>query len=343
MVTENQTLTHFQQPTVSSSSVLDLLDFCDTANIAHNESPLLVREDLLNPESRVQETQLIALWHEIVKQTDIPAVGLMIGQQINPSAKGLLASWVSQCETLGEALSVFQQHISLMNPSEQWHMSRHAQHTQLVFTLEQGKGYPVAAIERSMSALLSWGRELTRENIKPLTVSFSHHSPEYRSQYEKVFGENISFDQTEYSFLFENQVLELPIRSANMLLKKMIEVKAQENLEAVNNGVLLSKQLSGLIEENLTSQKITVEHFSTLLNMSRQTLYRRLKQEDTDFKTLLNDVRKDKVAELLTSEKVNMLHVSLQLGFKETSSFYKAFQRWYGMTPTEYLNRQKTQ
>lgn len=334
-------MTHTQPTTVSSSSALDLLDFCDGCGIEHNESPKLIRKNLLNPEVRIDEVQVVSLWNAIAQHTDIPHVGLLIGQQINPSAKGLLASWVSQCETLKEAITIFLQHIALMNPSEQWRIEEKDDITQLTFTLAENKHYPIAAIERSMSALLSWGRELTGENIQPKYVTFKHSATSYVEQYQQVFCENIKFNETENSLFFETLLFDLPIKSANSLLKKMIEIKAQENLGVLNENISVSLKVTNLIKANLSSQTATVEHLSTLLSMSRQTLYRKLKHENTDFKTLLNDIRKARVFELLASDKTNILHISLQLGFKETSSFHKAFHRWYGMTPSEYINKYK--
>lgn len=331
-------MTHKKPTTVSSSSVLDLLDFCDAWDIKYSESSLIIRKHLLDPELRIDETLVISLWNEIIENTDKPHVGLLIGQQINPAAKGLLASWISQCETLREALIIFQKHISLMNPTEQWQMNIEGEITQLTFTLDAEKHYPIAAIERSMSALLSWGRALSGEELQPKRVTFECPEPECLEQYEKVFGENIHFNHSENAISFDSTLFELPIKSANPFLKKMIQVKAQENLNVLNTRLLLSQQLAVLIEKNLASQKVTVEYFSTLLNMSRQTLYRKLKLEGSDYKTILNNVRKEQVIELLSSDKVNMLYVSLQLGFKETSSFYKAFHRWFDMTPTEYLD-----
>jgi len=341
LVTESTTLTHTQPTTVSSSSVLDLLDYCDTYGIEHNESPKLIRKHLLNPEERIDEVQVVSLWNAIAKHTDIPHVGLLIGQQINPSAKGLLASWISQCETLKEAITIFLQHIALMNPSEQWHMKTTNDITQLTFTLAVNKNYPIAAIERSMSALLSWGRELTGENIQPKYVTFKHSAPAHVEQYKRIFGEEIKFNEIENNLFFESRLFDLPIKSANSLLKKMIQIKAQESLGVLNENLTVSLKVASLIKANLASQTATIEHLSTLLSMSRQTLYRKLKHENTDFKTLLNDIRKARVLELLADEKTNILHISLQLGFKETSSFHKAFHRWYGMTPSAYIIKYK--
>jgi hypothetical protein len=84
-----------------------------------------------------------------------------------------------------------------MNPTEQWQMNIEGEITQLTFTLDAEKHYPIAAIERSMSALLSWGRALSGEELQPKRVTFECPEPECLEQYEKVFGENIHFNHSE--------------------------------------------------------------------------------------------------------------------------------------------------
>jgi len=330
-------LTYKQPTTVSSSSVLDLLDSCDALGIEHNESPKLVREHLLDPEARIEEAQVIRLWNEITSNSDLPHIGLLIGQRINPLAKGLLASWVSQCETLGEAFKVFQQNISLMSPSEQWQMKSMNGFTQLTLMFDEKKGYPIAAIERSMSALLTWGQALTGENLLPENVTLEFAVPDHLDQYKLMFGESVQFNQSENSLLFDTRLLDLTIKSANPLLKKMIQEKAKEVFDEFSQDSSLSQQVKRLIQINLSNQKSNIDSVSQELCMSRQTLYRKLKEEGTDFKKLSNEVRKTQAIELLVSGRANILQISLQLGFKESSSFYKAFHRWYGMTLSEYL------
>jgi len=34
--------------------------------------------------------------------------------------------------------------------------------------------------------------------------------------------------------------------------------------------------------------------------------------------------------------------ISISLGYKDSSSFYKAFKRWYGATPKTYLDTNKS-
>jgi AraC-like DNA-binding protein len=341
-------LTHFSPATVSASSALDLLDSCHTLGIDCQELAGIKREALLDPEARISESHIIALWHEMAAHSALPHFALLVGQQINPAAKGLLASWVSQCDSLGEALKVFMDNISLMSPSEHWQLNQQGHETTLAFTINDQ--YPINAIERSMSALVTWGRALTAQpqiqhqsQIQPQSQTFTlsnaqfcFEKPGHHQHYPPIFGDNLEFNSHQNALVFDSNLLSLPINSHNEFLKGVMEQKALHTLKVLQSDAALSEKIKAIIQKNLKSHKATIDEVSRELNMSRQTLYRKLKSENTDFKTLINEVRKSTALELLAAPNSTILSTSLELGFKETSSFYKAFKRWYGKSLSEY-------
>nr|NLU60410.1 AraC family transcriptional regulator [Pseudomonas sp. BIGb0427] len=90
-------------------------------------------------EQRVDETQLLALWQFAANNTQLPHIGLLIGQTFNPATHGVLASWLRQCSRVSEVLEVFQRHIALMNPSESWQYSETADALVLEITFAPAK------------------------------------------------------------------------------------------------------------------------------------------------------------------------------------------------------------
>jgi len=326
--------------TVSSASVLDLIDVCLALKLmtpATLEQLKLERERLLNPEERIAEEKIILLWQHLSQHCDRPEFGLLVGQQINPQAKGVLASWVSQCANLEEALLVFKQHIALMNPSEQWQLHNQGEEVCLSFSFAQDKHYPNGAIERSMSALLTWGQALTGENIPLKKAQFTYSKPGYLTHYHETFGPQLEFNTPANTLVFNRDVLQRPVLSSNHYLKKIIKEKALEIFNALQDGAPLSLLILQLIKINLPKQKASIDILCDELSISRQTLYRKLKSEDTDFKSLLSQARQELALNLLKQNQHSMESIGVALGFKETSSFNKAFKRWFGVSPRDYI------
>jgi len=326
--------------TVSSASVLDLIDVCLTLKLLTPttlEQLKLERASLLNPEERIAEEKIILLWNHLTQHCGRPEFGLLVGQQINPQAKGVLASWVSQCATLEEALLVFNKHIALMNPSEQWLLNPQDEEVELSFSFAQDKHYPNAAIERSMSALLTWGQALTAQIIPLLKAQFTYSQPGHLRHYHEIFGQHLEFNAPANTLVFNREVLQRPVVSSNHYLKKLIKEKALEIFNALQDDAPLSLLILQLIKINLPKQKASIDILCDELSISRQTLYRKLKSEGTDFKTLLSQARQELALNLLKQNQHSMESIGEALGFKETSSFNKAFKRWFGVSPREYI------
>ena len=327
--------------TVSSAAAVDLVELCLRYELmSHAELRALGAESVLQakPDQRIAESSYIALWDRLAQSKHAPGLGLRIGQTINPNAKGLLASWVSQTTTLGEALSVFIEHIALMNPSECWDVERYKGRCVLRFSLRNEGAYPSMVIERSMSAMLAWAKLLSGHELPIIKASFNFIEPNYINDFYEVFGADICFSSGQNSLEFDSSLLDFSVVSGNQFLKNIIQEKAKSAWKAIASDVSLTERIQSQITSELDAGRtVSVMSLSDQLNVSRQTLYRQLKQEGTSFQTMYDEARKQRALAQLKRKNVSIQALSLELGFKDSSSFYKAFKRWCGVSPKEFI------
>jgi AraC-like DNA-binding protein len=272
--------------------------------------------------NRLPEALLILLWQHADANSNDCEIGLTIGANVNLHSKGVLANWLSQCNTLAEAFSVFSQNIFLLNPSEHWHKIEEENQVKLVvrFTSSQ---YPVIAIDRSMAAMLSWSRALSIEGINPLAVSLERPAPKQQEKYIELFGKVTLFNQTENCLYLSKEAFNQTIKQANPYLKGILAQHAmalkiqlsQTNkrsiLEAVNN--LLYEDLAQFCQIGKACKK---------LHVSRSTLYRKLKIEGTSFTVLVKAARLNKLKDN-TPSTINHDDLSEALGFQDIGSYYR--------------------
>ncbi|MFT6030981.1 MAG: AraC-like DNA-binding protein [Oleiphilaceae bacterium] len=328
---------------VSNAAVKDLIETCSALGIFNHGdlSEIGINPDMLNdPILRFPEQKLIQLWNLIFEISKRPEIGLLIGQRINPSAKGLLASWVSQADSIAEAIEIFRTNIPLMNPSESWHFQINKNVCSLVFKLDIDKEYPNITIERSMSAMVTWGRALSGHEFPIIEASFTFPPPKYHELFTPIFGSNIHFNKPENMLSFDSKLLELRTVNGNQFLKTLIENKAQSSLEILTSNISFSSNTKATIKKVLLKKgAISIDAVCAELLVSRQTLYRKLKNEGYSYKSLCDDYKKTESLRLLQITSENITNISFRLGFKDTSSFYKAFKRWFGMSPKSYIKK----
>ncbi len=98
--------------------------------------------------------------------------------------------------------------------------------------------------------------------------------------------------------------------------------------------VLVEKVLESYQSGYIPTLKILSEHFNT----SESTFKRLLKSEKTQFSKILEEILFHKAVTLLSKSDLNIVLVSEQLGYSESTNFIRSFKKWTGITPAVYRN-----
>ncbi len=114
-----------------------------------------------------------------------------------------------------------------------------------------------------------------------------------------------------------------------------------KHIEMKGNGDRLMERIMAVINDNLDNPELKVEMLSAEVGMSRAQLHRRIK-EMTGISTgeFIRNIRLKKAAELLAEKKVNISQVAYTVGFSSQTHFSTAFRKFYGVSPTEYINKE---
>lgn len=86
----------------------------------------------------------------------------------------------------------------------------------------------------------------------------------------------------------------------------------------------------------------TLPDIAAELDVHPRTLRRRLAEEGTSFRALLNEARSTVAVDLLRNVGLTVEEVSTRLGYTEVSTFSHAFKRWYGVAPSAYSRQGAT-
>ncbi|MNE91829.1 Urease operon transcriptional activator [compost metagenome] len=72
------------------------------------------------------------------------------------------------------------------------------------------------------------------------------------------------------------------------------------------------------------------------MSLSASTLRRRLGEEGQTYQGLKDSVRRELAIAWLSQGERPMAEIAERLGFADSSSFYKAFRKWFGCNPGHY-------
>ncbi len=102
------------------------------------------------------------------------------------------------------------------------------------------------------------------------------------------------------------------------------------------------EKLNAVIEENIMKIDLEVQHLSKFMNMSRPTLYRKIKAlSNLTPNELISLSRLKKAAELLAEGKYKINEVAYMVGYTVHANFSRDFNKQFGVTPSAYVNSVK--
>ena len=151
---------------------------------------------------------------------------------------------------------------------------------------------------------------------------------------EKPFSKEHLMAQIASLLANRNSIREFYASSPLVHIRSMAHTKADERfLESLNDTIC----------ENIEDAEMDVEKLAKSMNMSRITLYRKIKAISvlTPLE-VINITRLKKAAELLAEETYKIYEIANMVGFSSQSNFARSFQKQFGITPTEYMNSKHT-
>lgn len=322
-------------PTLGIATVTDaylMLKALGEPRDALNQLIALKEADLENPDARLEIDRLAKLWDRLIVVSKDPAIGLKVGNVVHPERLSIVAQTVFQSEDFLQGLQQYVRFSRLVNEVVEVQLQRQQKDSALIFQFEPEWRHR-SEVERTLSSAIAKARYAAGEHLMPKEVHFHHEAPDYAREYESIFRCPVLFSQADDRIVFSDKLLSQKSRTRNPYLLRALTRHAEELLTKLHSPKNVVDAVETYIADNLSQEKLDIESASQQLNMSRHTLYRKLKAHHVSFQSLLENARKNKSLELLEDTSLSLSEVAFMTGFSELSAFSRAFKRWTGETP----------
>jgi AraC-like DNA-binding protein len=291
---------------------------------------------LRNPENTLSFVELGKLLRACVAATGCQHLGLLVGQRSATGCLGLVGRLMRNAATLRDAI------LDLCA-----HQQRYVRGAVTYLVVQNGTafwGYAVYlpgidAIEQISDAAIAVGFNMMRElaGAEPSEILMSRPAPIDLAPYRRFFGSTPRFDAEQLALVFPERLLALPVRGADPKAREMLE-KSVAAYWAVSQPSV-TDQVIRVLRPRVIFSEASLEEIAGTLKMHPRMLNRRLEAEGTTFRQLLNQARFEVARQLLAGTKVQVTDLALALGYADTSSFSRAFQRWSGVAPSDWRAR----
>ena len=171
----------------------------------------------------------------------------------------------------------------------------------------------------------------TREEIRPLEV-VAPVDLSGQKEYEEFFGVTPKVGK-EVAITFSAEDAARPFVSDNPQMWEVFEPALRKRLADLDKDEGFKTRVSSALLELIPSGRTSIDHVAEKLLVSKRTLQRRLKDEESNYQAILNSVREELAMHYLTKSDLSGHQISYLLGFDDPNSFFRAFHAWTGYTP----------
>lgn len=316
----------------------------------HDPQPLLEQYGLDAPRlgeagARLTIARYMRLGHAAIELTGTPSLGLHMGQVSRLSQAGLAGITAAQAPTVREAARTLIRFEPLYgaNYRGQSSFQEDSQGAWLRFySISPYNDYNRFVVDSILSGWLHQLSTLAGTPVLAEQVDIEFDAPAYAEDYACLSGHPVSFAAPTNQLRLSQQTLALRNPDHVPSTWRHLLQLCERELEQLTRTRSLRERIIQLLGPLLSGgREPDLEEVAIRLKLPTWTLRRRLAEEGTQFRAVLNDTRRDLAMTYIRDTELAFGEIAYLLGFASAEAFQRAFKRWNGQTPGEFRRSQR--
>lgn len=306
-----------------------------TLSAAGIDSATLADSDARIPRRLVGEI----LWNAVQRTGDV-ALGVHAGERIDSADFGVMDHAVRACPDVRRAMLCIARYSRLQDDNVETHLIEEGER---VIWQIRNVVPPILRLSNDFQvtvALVNISRRLGRHE-PPIEVHLRHTEATDAAEYARVFRAPVRLGMPHNGIVIPRFLLDQPVPSANPQAFSVFDLMATQLLKELDRTDTTTERVRRLVASRIGRDSIGIVDIGAQLHMSEATLRRRLDEEGTTYKAIVDDLRRELAAQYVAEPRVAIGEIAFLLGFSTQSAFGRAFRRWNGMSPLEHRLRLK--
>ncbi len=299
----------------------------------------ILLSQLENAQSRLTFLQELAFYRNALELTGDPLIGLKLGEPFIPQRYGLFGYALLSASTLRRAMKFAVNFGQLTFSFFSFDCGDSGGHGW--FAMKDPP--PVEPqlhdvyLDRDMSAAVVAFGTIMGKPIPLTGLELAHDGHGRPQDYRDYFGCDIRFSTYPSRLLFRSELLDTALPQSDPDTSKYFRQQCRMLITKLKSQSHFADDVRMLLLAR-PGQFPNIEHVAENLHVSVRTLRRRLSEEGSSFRELLEEVRFQLAKEYLQDTKLPLSEIADLLGYTEPGNFSHAFRRWSGRSPRAHRN-----
>ena len=289
----------------------------------------------LSNETWVTTDQYFALWRAIEELSRNPAIGLQMTVNTETAVHPPATMSAFFARDYRDALVRLARFKRLCTPEELTIIESGKECVVAVNWVFAVGAEPDAAADATFAAILELGRRGTGRHIVPIRVEMTRPGA-VTAAHRDYFRAPIVLGAPRNALVLDRDDLDRPFAGHNPELLDILTPALAASLDEIGAQNSLADQVKIVLKRRLASGKPDLEDVARELGTSERTLQRRITEAGSTFRKLLEESRYELGRQMLSERQNGIDEIAFLLGYQDTSSFYRAFRSWEGVTPAQW-------
>jgi AraC-like DNA-binding protein len=276
---------------------------------------------------RPPRDELGRFWRAALAKSGDRHLGLSAAEAWEPRADHLVVLLLTSADTVGEGLQASLRYQELLSHGRVVTLGEHPEH-HVIHINKIEHELPITAHEIEFIAVfvMKLLRFATDGKFQAREVHFEHPYRGNIQKYTRAFGCSVLFGKEKTAIFVDDEAWALPLAHGNQALHGQLRGVA-EGLHATLESHHFSDTVRDRIKLLLPRGRSSIEAVASALHMTPRTLQRRLQEDGTTFRALVDVVRKSILVECVER---NQTHdeIMRHAGYTNARSFRRALKRW---------------
>jgi AraC-like DNA-binding protein len=274
-----------------------------------------------------------SVWTRALEMTRDDCLGLHLAMAAPIDAFDVHAYAMLSSPTLRDAFARACRYQRLVNEGTTLTLHESAGEATLRHALANGNAVPRQPAEFLAATWVRIGRLVTGTEWHPSGVFFAHERPRDLSEHLSIFGSALHFSVGRTALQVTTDTLSLSNARADATLAGLLDRYTLSLLDRHPAVTTMSGQVHAWLVESHGAGAPTTSRAAKALAVSERTMHRKMADEGTTFRVVLDRFRHETAVTLLNARRHTIADVAFLLGYSELSAFYRAFRRWTGRSP----------
>lgn len=332
------------EPTISAGFARALLELAVSKGASRQlllDRSGIAPDDLQDQDNRIRLAKYIALMRAGKELAHDPALALHFGEAYDMTELTIVALIGQACETFADAFAQMDRFGRLLidvdvdDPAgRRLVLSRENGQVWMIDTRKNPNDFPELT-ESAFARMVPTSSRMGGEKRFVREIHVTHAEPAYRAEYERIFEAPIVFESNRNALLMtDDSWMTMKTPAPSRYVFGVLSERAEALLKSLDESNSTRGRVESLLVPMLHTGEANIDAIAGKLGMSRQTLYRQLKDEGVTFEKVLDELRHRMALHYLSGKKVSVNEAAYLVGFSEPAAFSRAFKRWTGSSPS---------